>query len=184
MNFFVDLPDFSEGLGDKFLRSEPGVNGHHQDKLKAVKHLTEQAGGRRGVQGNAGLFPQSVNLLDRPVEVGRGFLVDDDRVGARAREALDKIFRRLHHQVSLEEKAGDRPQGFESDRPERDVWDKAAVHDVNLDAIDAGGFNGFHLLAEAREIGREDRGRNFDQKASSFQAPGAVIPATMASASS
>jgi hypothetical protein len=110
--------------------------------------------------------------------------VDDDGVGARAREALDKIFRRLHHQVSLEEKAGDRPQGFEGDRPERDVRDKAAVHDVNLDAIDAGGFNGFYLLAEAREIGREDRGRNFDQKASSFQAPGAVIPATMASASS
>ena len=44
-------------------------------------------------------------------------------------------------------------------RPEGDVGDEVAVHDVDVDGARAAALGGGDVLAEAREVGGEDRRR-------------------------
>ena len=53
-------------------------------------------------------------------------------------------------------------QALNNGRPHGDVGYKMAVHDIDVNDIGTGGFNGPHLLVQPGKIGGEDRGRNQD----------------------
>ena len=51
---------------------------------------------------------------------------------------------------------------LQHDRADGDVGHETAVHHVDMDPIGPGRVDGADLLAQAREIGRQDRGRDED----------------------
>ncbi len=92
----------------------------------------------------------------------RGLPVHDDRVGARAREVLDPPLRALDHQVHVEDAVAavhEVPERVNDQGADRDRGHEVAVHHVHVDHARAGVHHGLHLLAEAGEVGREDRRR-------------------------
>ena len=45
---------------------------------------------------------------------------------------------------------------LDNERPQRDVRHKIAVHDIDMQPVGAGGFNGLKLVFEPGEIGGND----------------------------
>ena len=93
-----------------------------------------------------------MNLLNNAVQMWGGFLVDDERVRSSTSKPLDEILRRRNHQVHFEHQARDRSQALDSERTERDVRDKAPVHDVDLDTVNTGRFNSLDLFSQPGEV--------------------------------
>ena len=97
--------------------------------------------------------------LQRAVSVRAGLRMDGDRCRRRLARRPRGRDRRGDHQMHVELVSAVRP-----DRPRRsagadgEVRHEMAVHHVDMDPVRAGGPERLHLLAEAREIGREDRG--------------------------
>jgi len=89
--------------------------------------------------------------------------VHDQRVGAGRDELLDAALGPLHHQVDVERAAllvDQIAQGLHDHRPDRDRRHEVAVHDIHVDDARARVHQLLDLLAEPREVGREDRGRH------------------------
>jgi hypothetical protein len=94
------------------------------------------------------------------VGVRVGLLVDRDAVGTGAREVRDLAGRALDHQMDVDDRAGlvyvigyrRHDQGADRDRRH-----EMAVHDVDVDHAGAGIDHLGDLLAQAREVGGEDR---------------------------
>src|SRR5437588_239495 len=101
--------------------------------------------------------------LQRAVDVERRLGMEADEIGARGREGLHQRIHRLHHQVHVEECASAlRPAevGLECRRhrgPGAEVGHEVVVHDVEMDPVGARGENARHFLAQAGEVGRENR---------------------------
>ena len=82
-------------------------------------------------------------------------------VGAGLREVLDVTLGPLDHQVHVDDPArlvdllGQR---VDDQRAHADRRHEVAVHDVHVDRAGAGVEHRVDLLAEAREVGRQDRG--------------------------
>ena len=55
-----------------------------------------------------------------------------------------------------------RTQGGDDGRAEADIGHEMAVHDVELDHLDAGGLHLGHFRSQAAEIGRQDRGNDLN----------------------
>jgi hypothetical protein len=105
-------------------------------------------------------------MFEGAVQVGGGFLVDDDGVGARRGKRLDKILGRRDHQVGFDDQPRERPQGADSNRSKGDIGNEAAIHYVHLKAVHSCRFHLLHLLAEAGEIRRKNRWGYFDLQVS------------------
>ncbi len=59
--------------------------------------------------------------------------------------------------MDVERLGGMGPQCCDHRRPDGQVRNEMAVHDVDVDPVGARGVDRPHFLAEPREIGREDR---------------------------
>ena len=92
-------------------------------------------------------------MLDGAVQVGRRLDVHADDVGARVRELLDVALGLDDHEVDVERQLGRRAHGPHDERADGDVGDEAAVHDVDVDVVGAGGLGGAHLLGQPAEVG-------------------------------
>ncbi len=104
-----------------------------------------------------------MNMLNAAMQMGRSFLVDDNRVSACKSDALDEILGRLDHEVGFKLKLGDGAEGFESRSAKSNIRNESAVHYVNLDAIDTGAFRFADLFTKSHEVGGEDGRSDVDQ---------------------
>ena len=123
--------------------------------------------GRRGrVERQARVEPGVAHGLKRVVHVRRGLPVDGDRVGARPpRSPSIAPLRALDHEVHVEHAAAlvhQVAERVDDQRADRDRRHEVAVHHVHVDDARAGVHDRLDLLAEAREVGRQDRGRDAD----------------------
>ena len=82
--------------------------------------------------------------------------MNQQMVGTSPGEGVEVAFRLDDHQMHIERLRCYVPHRLHDDRPDRQVRDKAAIHHVHMDPIGASGLNSPHLLAEPREIGREN----------------------------
>ena len=80
--------------------------------------------------------------------------MNDERVCPGARELLDEILRRLDHQMHFQGQPREWSQACHGRRAKGDVRHEPAVHHVNLNAIDASGFDRLHLLCQSGEVRR------------------------------
>ena len=81
-------------------------------------------------------------------------------VGARAHDRVDVALRLDDHQVDVERLGRRATDGLDDDRAEADVGDEAAVHDVDVDPVGAGGVDGANLFGQSRKIRGQDRWRD------------------------
>src|SRR5690606_14074192 len=154
----ADLANLAEAVVDEGLAAEAGVHAHDEDEVDVVDDVLEHRDGRGGIDGDAGALALGADRLQRPVQVRPCLGVDGDDVGAGAREGSDVGIDRGDHQVAVEHLGGQRAQRRHHQRPDGEVGDEMAVHDVDVDIVGATLVDGPDLLAEAGEIGGEDRG--------------------------
>ncbi len=106
-----------------------------------------------GFESHPHAFALGADLLDNAVQVRSRFDVDDDDVGSRFGEIMDKSLRVLDHQVALYGHGAIRADCSEHNRTDRDVGHVMAVHDVHLDTPRPGLHSLLHLLAQPGEVG-------------------------------
>ncbi len=131
--------------------------------------LVGQAGhhvGRGGrVERQPRVEPGGAHGLERVVHVRRGLPVHDQRVGSRGGELVDAPLRALDHEVNVEDSAAvvdEVSEGIDDQRSDRDRRHEVAVHHVHVDHASAGIHHLLDLLAEAGEVGGQDRGGHPD----------------------
>jgi hypothetical protein len=93
------------------------------------------------------------------MEVHAGLLMHRDHIGAGQCKSIDVPFWVLDHQVHVDERPGavnQRLQGSDDQRTDGDVGHEMAVHDVHVQDARAGVEHRLHVVAEVREVGRED----------------------------
>ena len=91
------------------------------------------------------------------MEMWHRFHVHRDHVGTSLHEVRDVAIGCLNHQVDVERFGGHALDGAHDDRADRDVGDKMAVHDVDVNEIGAAAFNQRDVMPERGEVGGENR---------------------------
>jgi hypothetical protein len=95
-----------------------------------------------------------------------GLRVKADQVGAGVGKRRGQRIDRLDHQVHIDRHRravrlfGMGLQCLADHRSESQVGHIVVVHDIEMNPVGAGGKDGADLLAQAGEVGREDRGGN------------------------
>src|SRR4051812_32420985 len=62
--------------------------------------------------------------------------------------------------MAIERQLRDRTQGLDNNRPNGNVWDEVAVHNVHMQPFCTAIFSNAHALLQPGEICREQRGSN------------------------
>ena len=93
----------------------------------------------------------------------RGFRVEGDVGRAGFDKVADDAIHRADHQVRVDRR-GDAvlAQRRANHRADGQVWHVVVVHDVEVDEVGASGENVVHFLAEAGEVGGENRRSNYE----------------------
>ena len=80
-------------------------------------------------------------------------------VGAGVGEVVEQLTGVVDHEVAVEEEVGALAQRLHDGRADREVGHEVAVHHVDVEQVGLGG-DALDLVAEPREVGREDRRRD------------------------
>jgi len=156
----------AQGAINKGLSAKAGVDAHDQDQVDLLDQPVQHVQRRGRVEHQPHLAARRLDGLHAAVRVRAGVGVKADQIGAGLREGLGQRVHRLHHHVHVQRHrlpgGGDRVRldGLADHRPEREVGHVVVVHDVEMDPVGAGGDDALHLLAQPREVGREDGGRD------------------------
>ena len=129
---------------------------------------TTASGGVAGLIARPAWQAGLAHRLERVVDVGRRLPVHDQRVGAGGGELLDAPLGALDHQVHVEHAPAlvdVVAQRVDDQGADRDRRHEVAVHHVHVDHARAGVHHQLDLLAEAGEVGGEDRGRDAQRPA-------------------
>ena len=153
---------FGSMRGDVVLAAEAGVHGHDEHQVDQVEHVAHGDGRGGRVQRHAGGRAERADVVQAAMEVGHRLGVDDQPLAAGLHELRGQQLGRQDHQVGLERQGGVATGRGDDVGAERDVGDELAVHDVPLDAVAPGRLERRDLLAEAGEVGRQDRGSDLD----------------------
>mmetsp|Transcript_69580 Transcript_69580/g.188051 ORF Transcript_69580/g.188051 Transcript_69580/m.188051 type:complete len:374 (+) Transcript_69580:542-1663(+) len=159
----LQLLDLVDLALDEALAAEAGVDGHDQDEVDLLQDVLDGRQGRAGVEDDPGSAAQRFDALDGPVQVDRrrGLAVDGYDVGPGLREVLDALLGLHDHEVAVHHGVGELlAERVHDQRPDGDVGHEAAVHRVDVDPVRARLDRISDLLSEAREVGREDGGRD------------------------
>ena len=76
-----------------------------------------------------------------------------DRVCARLDEYRRVCVRVFNHKMMIEFDVRDAPDGFSNRRSHGEIRDKMAVHNVDVNHLDAGLLDACNFLTQAREVG-------------------------------
>ena len=99
--------------------------------------------------------------LDRAVDVARSFRMKRDVGGAGFREVGHDAVHRLDHEMHVDRRLDAvLAQCRAHERPDRKIRHIVIVHHVEVHDIRTRSEHGFDLLAQAREVGRQNRRRN------------------------
>lgn len=154
----VDLLKLGQHVGAERLTAEPGLDRHDEHEIDVAQERFDGGGGRVGVEHDAALAAEFTDAPERGgVIVGR-LDVDADEVGTGLGEGFDVAVRRVEHQVGIEEgfdavaaKGGD---GLGA---EGEIRDKMAVHDIDVQPVEAEFFDQACACGKMRVIAGEDR---------------------------
>ena len=138
------------------LPAPPGMDGHDQQQVHLVEPRQYRLGRGLGVERDPGPLAGPFDLRDHRTGLVIGLDVEDDQVAAGLSEALGVGQRPADHQVAVERQRAPGANRLDGDRAERQVVDEVAVHDVEMDRVDAADGRPSDLLAQPAEVGVED----------------------------
>ncbi len=141
---------------------KPGLTVITSTSSRSGKISSRTRRGRRRVDRHAGPQAQPVDLLHRPVQVDRPFLVDDQRVGPGLGERRQVPVGLRDHQVNFQGNRRHGPEPAHDHGPERDIGDEVPVHDVDVNPVGAGRDGLGHLVGQMGHVGRQDRWGELD----------------------
>ncbi len=118
--------------------------------------------GGGGVEGDGGGDAEVVDAPERAVQVDAGLGVHDEQATAGVDHRVEDPRGFVHHEVGLVGHGDERTGGGDDVGAEGEVRDEGAVHDVPLDAVDAGLLEFDAGLAQMGEVGGEHRGDDLD----------------------
>src|SRR6185503_9664835 len=143
---------------DELLPAEARVDGHQQHEVDLVEHVIEPIERRRRIEHEAALAAVLADQLQCPVDVLARFGVEADVRGAGGGEVRNDAIDGLDHQVHVDRRLhAVLAQRLADEWTDREIRDVMVVHDVEMDEIGTGRDDVVDLLAEPREVGRQDR---------------------------
>ncbi len=123
--------------------------------------MVEPVQRRRGVQHEAGTAAAFPDQADGAIHVVAGLGVEADPVGAGIGEHAHQVVHGPHHQVHVDDGVDAAlAQRLAHQRAHRQVGHVVVVHDVEVDDVGAGLEHRLDFLAEAGEVGGQDRRRD------------------------
>ena len=142
--------------GADFISFHPDASAHVDRTLQ----LIQGEGCKAGLVFNPAA---SLDVLEWVIDMRARIRMEADNVGARLRKRERQRINRLHHQVHVERHL--RAVGAHAMRLDRlrhrradaQVRHIVVVHHVEVNPVGASGDDFLHLVAEAREVGRQDR---------------------------
>ena len=103
--------------------------------------------GVAGIEGYAGLHPGFMDLLQNPVQVDTGFLMNRHILDAGIGQAVDIRFGIGHHQMGIEGKFRNRAQSLDDGHAEGEIGYKMAVHQIEMDTVGPLLFDVFNFFS-------------------------------------
>jgi len=79
--------------------------------------------------------------------------MDGEKVAAGRQKGVEIAVRFGDHEVDIEGQPGDLPQGGHDSRPDGKIRNEMPVHDVDMDPVRPGRFDGADLLPQVAEVG-------------------------------
>jgi len=123
---------FMQGAGNKFLAAEPGIDRHHEDIIHNVEHFCEGVDRGGGIDDDPRLCAMFFDVLQGAVQVYAGFLMHRDPVRTGLHEVGDELVGVLDHEMTIERQAGDFPQRSYDRRPDGEIRNEMAIHNVDV----------------------------------------------------
>src|SRR5579864_3074235 len=84
--------------------------------------------------------------------------MDGKEVGPGPRKGLHEFFRVFNHQVNIQEDLSLSAERSHNDRPDRDVGDKMAVHDIDLDGFGPRSLDHANVSGQIAKVSGQNRG--------------------------
>src|SRR6185503_5865568 len=100
------------------------------------------------------------------MQVRDGLDVNRDHARAGGDEIFDIAIWFLDHQVDVERPRRDALDRADHGRPDGDVGDEVAVHDVHVNEVGAAAFRGGDVAPECGEVSGENRGSDLYERRS------------------
>ena len=153
--------DLVEGFGDEGLASEASVDGHDEEEVDLVEPWFSGCEGGLAVDGEAAGEACGADAAEGIADVVIGFDVDGDVVCSGLDEAVEEVVRAIDHEVDVEEDVVGAVDGGDELRAEADVIDEVAVHDIEVEPVDACADGAGAFVGETAPVGGEE-GRGDD----------------------
>jgi GNAT superfamily N-acetyltransferase len=152
--------NFRKDFGEEDLTAEAGVDAHHQHDVADVDDVTDGIFVRCRIEHDARALSEMANVLERPMQMWRGFDVNAEPVGTGLGEIIEVLLWLDDHQVNVDWQARCGTNRFHDRWPDGDVRDEAPIHDVDVNPVGSGELGRSNLFGEPTEISREDRRRD------------------------
>jgi len=119
----------------------------------------------RRIDHHARLLVERADLAQHPMQMDRraGLGLDEQMIRAGLGEGREIALRLDDHQMNVERLCRRPADRLQHDRADGDVGNEAAIHHIDMDPVGASGVDGANLLAQPREVGRQDGGRYEDR---------------------
>ena len=153
--------DLVEGFGDEGLAAEACVDGHDEEEVDLVEPWFSGGEGGLAVDGEAGGEAGGADAAEGIADVVIRFDVDGDVVGSGLDEAVEEVVRAIDHEVDIEEDVVGFVDGGDELGAEADIVDEVAVHDIEVEPVDACADGAGAFVGETAPVGGEE-GRGDD----------------------
>ena len=141
---------FNEGLSAK-----PRINRHYKHHINIANDIRKKADRSRWVKCNATLHAGLMNLINRTMEMGAGFVVNRHHVSAQRSNLLDITFGVNNHQMNVEGLTTSASHCLENRKAEGDIGDEDTVHYIQMKPIGRGDVNHLYVIGQMKEIGSQ-----------------------------
>ena len=153
---------FSRLLGDEALSAEARMHAHHQDHVEMLgrgEHPLD-----RRVSGLIAIEARAPSSRIRCAIAGKSRkprACTEIELAPAFDECFEVARGLRNHQMRIERQPGYLAHRFQHRHADREVRHEMPVHHVEMNQVGAGLFDPANLFAQAREVGGQNRRRNF-----------------------
>jgi hypothetical protein len=156
--------DFPKARVDKRLPAKSRIHAHDKDVVDQRKNLVECVDGRRRIYDNSWSTSMRLDEVESTVEMDARFLMDRDPIGASLGERGNIFVGSFNHEMTIERYANDFAERDDDRRPDREIRDEVAIHDVDVQNGCPALNSCLSFYAEASKIRRKNRGGQLDHR--------------------
>ena len=155
----VEPHEFFQHVAAEGLPAEAGLHGHDEDEIDFPEIGLDRLGGRAGVENESVFATEPTDEREQGAVIEFRFDMETHELRAGFDEGFGVALRLGKHEMDIEEKPGDlRAQLGDHLRPEREIGDEMAIHDVEMEPGGVGGGDKGGTFGETGMLAGEDGG--------------------------